>query len=136
MKFEKINLPKSERFACSAKELKAAFSDVEKLGVYCGVLGKSFSFDGRSKGRPKLEGTVVASAQVGRDLEAVLNLYAIRREAYPERAADAFRDSITPQIRKWLISQLARQRTAILGVESLLVEWTGREHKIHEMRFL
>ena len=136
MKFEAINLPKSERFACSARELKVAFSDVENLGVYCGVLGKSFTFDSRSKGRPKLEGTVVASAQVSRDLEANLNLYAIRREDYPERAANEFRDSIIPQIHEWLKSQLAKQGTAVLGVESLLVEWTGREHKNHEMRFL
>lgn len=136
MKFETINLPKSERFACSARELKAAFSDVENLGVYCGVLGKSFSFDSRSKSRPKLEGTVVASAQVSRDLEAILNLYAIRREVYPERATNEFCDSIIPQIHEWLQFQLAKQRTAVLGVESLLVEWTGREHKKHEMRFL
>lgn len=136
MKLETIKLPKSERFACSARELKAAFSGVENLGVYCGALGKSFSFDSRSKRRPTLEGTVVASAQVSRDLEAILNLYAIRREDYSERAADEFRDSIIPQIREWLKSQLAKQRTAVLGVESLLVEWTGRGHKKHEMRFL
>ena len=136
MKLETISLPKSERFACSARELKAAFSDVEHLGVYCGVLGKSFSFDGRSKTRPKLEGTVVAAAQVSRELEAILNLYAIRREDYPERAAGEFCDSIIPQIRDWLRSQLARQPTAILGVESLIIEWTGREHKKYDMRFL
>ena len=136
MKFEAINLPKSERFACSARDLKAALSDVENLGVYCGVLGKSFAFDGRSGRRPKLEGTVVASAQVSRDSEAILSLYAVRRADYPERAADVFRASIVPQIREWLKSRLARRETAVLGVESLLVEWTGREHKKHEMRFL
>jgi hypothetical protein len=136
MKFEAINLPKSERFACSARELKAAFSDVENLGVFCGALSKSFSFDSRSKSRPKLEGTVVASAQVSRDLEAILNLYAVRRDVYPERAAHEFCESVIPQIHEWLRSQLAKRRTAVLGVESLLVEWTGREHKKHGMRFL
>jgi hypothetical protein len=62
MKFRTIKLPDSERFACSARELKAAFSDIENLEVYCGVLGKSFSFDSRSKKRPRLQGLVVAEA--------------------------------------------------------------------------
>jgi hypothetical protein len=136
MKFETINLPKSERFACSAKELKSAFSDVENLGVYCGVLGKVFIFDSRSRRRPILEGTVVASVGVSRELDAILSLYAIRREEYPERAACEFRDAIIPKVRGWLKSRLAKGQTEVLGVESLVIEWTGREHKTHEMRFL
>ena|ERR1051326_2650054 len=136
MKFRTISLPRSERFACSARKLKAAFSDVEKLGVYCGVLRKSFSFDSRSKNRPNLKGTVVASIRINRELECILSLYAIRREDYPDRAADEFCDSIIPRIHEWLTSQLVKPKTAILGVEYLLIEWTGREHKRHEMRFL
>lgn len=136
MKFEAINLPKSERFACSAKVLKAMFSDVENLGVYCGALGKRFEFDRRSKNRPELEGTVVASAQVSRDSEALLMLYAIRREDYPEQAAGEFYDGILPQLHEWIKSRLSKSPTAILGVEALIVEWTGSEYRKHEMRFL
>jgi hypothetical protein len=136
MKLKTINLPKSERFACSAKELKAAFSGIENLGVYCGALGKSFAFDGSSTNRPKLEGIVVADAQVSRELDAHLILYPVRREDYPERATNEFCDLLLPQIRGWLEVQLAKSQTAILGVESLIIEWTGREHKRHEIRFL
>jgi hypothetical protein len=136
MKLKAIKLPKSKRFACSAKELKAAFSGFENLGVYCGALGKSFEFDGRSKNRPKLEGTVVAQAQVSRELESLLILYPTCREEYSEHAANIFCDKILPQIREWIKSQLAKSQTAILGVETLIVEWTGHEHRKHEMRFL
>jgi hypothetical protein len=131
MKLETINLPKSERFACSAKELKAAFSDIENLSVYCGALGKSFAFDSRSRKRLKLEGIVVADAQVSRELNALFILYAIRREDHSERAANEFCDKILPQIHEWLRLQLVKSQTAVLGVESLIIEWSG-----HEIRFL
>jgi hypothetical protein len=136
MIFRTINLPKSERFACSARKLKAAFSDVENLEIYCGVLGKSFAFDSRSKNRPRLQGTLVAQAQINRDLAALLILYAVSTENYPETAANEFCDSILQKIDEWLKVQISRPKTAILGVESLLIEWTGREHKKHLMRFL
>ena len=136
MKFRTIKLPNSERFACSARKLKRAFSDVENLEVYCGVLGKSFAFDSGSKKRPRLQGTVVAQAQVSRDLASVLILYVLSREDYPEIATNEFCDSIIHEIHKWLKVQLSKPKTAILGVESLLIEWTGSEHKKHVMRFL
>lgn len=136
MKFRTIKLPNSERFACSSQSLKGAFSEVDNLEVCCGVLGKSFSFDSRSNKRPRLEGTVVAQAQVNRDLESILILYALSKENYPEIAAEEFRDLIIPEIREWLKAQLIKPKTAILGVETLLIEWTGRGHKKHMMRFL
>lgn len=136
MKFRTINLPNSERFACSARKLKATFSDVENLGIYCGSLGKSFAFDSRSKNRPRLQGTVVAQAQVDRELAAMLILYALRKADYPERAANEFRDSIIQEVHEWLMVQVSKPKTAILGVDSLLIEWTGSEHKRHMMRFL
>jgi len=136
MKFRTIKLPNSERFACSARKVRAAFSDVENLEVYCGVLGKRFAFDSRSKNRPRLHGMVVAKAQVSRDLASLLILYVLSREAYPEKAASEFCDSIIPEIHEWLKVQLSKPETAILGVESLLIEWTGHEHKKHSMRFL
>jgi len=136
MRFRTIKLPNSERFACSARKLKAAFSDVENLEVYCGVLGKSFAFDSRSKKRPRFQGMVVAQAQVSRDLASFLILYVLSREDYPKIAADEFCDSIIPEIHEWLNCQLAKPKPAILGVESLLIEWTGREHIKHVMRFL
>lgn len=136
MKFRTINLPYSEKFACSARTLRAAFFDVDNLGVYCGVLGKTFAFDSRSKNRPRLRGTVVAQAQVNRDLTPMLILYALNKKDYPERAANEFCDSIIHEVREWLKVQISKPKTAILGVESLLIEWTGLEHKKHLMRFL
>lgn len=136
MKFRTINLPHSERFACSARKLKATFSDVENIGIYCGVLGKSFAFDSRSENRPRLEGTVVAQAQVDRELSTMLILYALRKADYPERAANEFCDSIMHEIHGWLKVQVSKPITAILGVESLLIEWTGTEHRRHVIRFL
>src|SRR6266404_4072999 len=112
MKFRTINLPNSERFACSARKLKAAFSDVQNLEIYCGVLGKSFAFDSRSKKRPRLQGTVVAQAQINRDLAAILILYALSKGNYPETAANEFCDSIIQEIHQWLNGQLAKPKTA------------------------
>jgi hypothetical protein len=51
-------------------------------------------------------------------------------------AANEFCDSIIQEVHEWLNGQLAKPKTAILGVESLLIEWTGREHIMHVMRFL
>ena len=136
MDFRTINLPPSEKFPCSARILKAAFSDVDNLGIYCGVLGKTFAFDSRSKNRPRLTGTVVAQAQVDRHLAAMLIVYALKNEDYPEKAANEFCSSIIPDVHTWLKAEISKPTTAILGVESLVIEWTGIKHEKHAMRFL
>ena len=136
MNLKTTHLPKSERFACPAKILKAVFSDIENLSIHCCTLGKNFKFDSRSKKRPVLEGTVMAHAEVSRNLEALLILYPIHREDYPQWAANEFCDKILFHIHEWLKSQLAKSQTAILGVEYLIIEWTGHEYRKHEMRYL
>ena len=98
MKVRTINLPKSERFACSTRELKATFSDLDDLDIYCGFLGKSFAFDSRSRKRPRLKGTIVVQAQVSRTLGVMLILYVLRRNEYPDAAANEFCGSIIHEI--------------------------------------
>ena len=78
----------------------------------------------------------MAQAQVNRDLASLLVLYVVSREDYPEIAANEFCDSIVHEIHEWLEMQLSKPKTAILGLESLLIELTGSEHKKHPMRFL
>ena len=136
MKFRTIKLPRSEKFACSARTLKATFADIENLGIFCGALGKTFEFDSRSRNRPRLTGPVVAQVQVNRQLEAMLTLYPLKNEDYPESAANEFCDSIIHEVHEWIMVQMSKSQTAILGVESLTIEWTGTEHKKHVMRFL
>lgn len=78
----------------------------------------------------------MAQVQVSRNLEAMLILYPLKTEAYPESAGSEFSDSIIHEVHEWLQSQMSKPQTAILGAESLIIEWTGSQHKKHALRFL
>ena len=136
MQIRSIPLPKVEMFPCSSKDLKLIFADIEPLRIWRGALQKRFSFDSRCSNRPKLKGKVVASVSVNRNLTAIMQVYPVRRTNYSPEALIEFRETMLPFMHEWLIAQLSKQPTAILGVEKLIIEWTGTVHKTHTVRFL
>jgi hypothetical protein len=129
-------IPLTRRFCASKADLKQALGNIEPLSVHMGSLGTKFTFDPRCHHRPRLEGHVVASVGVSRDLTAIFQVYAIPVDDYPAEAVEQFRTDVLPRMRSWLVSQLAKPQTAILGYEQLIVEWTGSQHRDHVVRFL
>jgi hypothetical protein len=129
-------IPKTHRFTTSKASLKRAFGDIEPVSVHMGSLQRHFEFDSRCYKRPRLRGPVVASASVSRELTAIVQLYPVWKDVYPPEAAVVFADKILPRMRSWLLTQLAKPATAVLGYEELLVEWWRNEHHEHSLRFL
>ena len=136
MRLSTTGIPSSRRFCVSKRELREAFRDVERLNAYMGSLQSSFSFDPRCHHRPQLGGPVVASVSVSRDLTAILQVYSVPIDDYPNEAVEQFREAVLPHMKAWLLSQLAKPQTSVLGYEELVVEWTGNEHREHALRFL
>jgi hypothetical protein len=79
---------------------------------------------------------VVASLSVSRDWSSIISLYAIRKEAYSEVAAQDFEHAVLPQLRSWIDAELAKPSTAVLGVRQIIAEWDGKKHHLHELTFL
>ncbi len=136
MRLRSIGLPKTRRFCASRAELKRTFGDIEPLSVHMGDLGPTFKFDGRCYERPRLDGPVVASLSVSREMTAMLQLYAVPVDEYGSSAVGEFKERVLPRLRSWLVSQLRRPQTAVLGHEERIVEWTGTEHREHDLRYL
>ena len=136
MKLSTTGIPVTQRFCVTKADVKASLRDIEALNVYMGSLQNRFSFDPRCHHRPSLAGPVVASVSVSRELTAILQFYSVAADRYPDQAVAKFREVLLPRMRSWLLIQLAKPQTAILGYEELIVEWTGHEHREHELRFL
>jgi hypothetical protein len=136
MRITSIRLPKSQRFCLPVRAVKTHFGNFVDLSVYFGSLRKTFTFDSRCQNRPRVKGTIVASLQVPRSGPQILSLYAADRATYPNLAAADFEAVYVRQMSQWLAAKLQRRETEILGVEELIVEWTGIVHRVHKVRFL
>jgi hypothetical protein len=133
MRLKSIKLPKSERFAATVAAVRAAFGDIEPLAVYFGALGKSFHFDARTYRREVLAGPVVASLEVAGDQTAVLQFYPVSASRYSDEAATDLRSTVLPRLNTWLLAELGKPATAILGSRQLVVEWKGDRHELHDL---
>jgi hypothetical protein len=131
-----IRLPDSERFPCARRRIRELFGEEDFAWVSFGFPIRSFRFDTRAARRPKLVGPIVASLAIDRDLVAHLCIYPIRRTGYPVDAERDFSVRVLPSLREWLHAKKSRPATAVVGHESIIVEWTGEEHRCHHLRFL
>ena len=136
MAVKSIGLPRTQRFAASAATLGRLFGDVEPCSMYRGALSKAFHFDSRCARKPKISGPVVASLSVSRSRQAILQLYPVPTAGYSAEAAEDFATVTLPTMRAWLDGQIAKTETAVLGCDELVVEWSGGEHRTHELRYL
>ena len=136
MQLKSVGLPKTRRFCISKAALKRTFGDIESLSVHMGDLGQTFKFDERCYQHPRLSGSVVASLSVSREATAILQFYAVPVGSYAPPAVVDFRDRVLLRLRNWLLSRLHRPQTAVLGHEQRIVEWTGTEHREHDVRYL
>jgi transposase InsO family protein len=62
--------------------------------------------------------------------------YPIPVGVYPSNALAEFKERVLPSMRTWLIAKLRRPKTAVLGYDERIVEWTGTEHQEHDVRYL
>ncbi len=125
-RFTVTRLPKTQRFACSKRDIKAVFGHNQLDSVSTGV------------SRLKLAGPVVAvidGANQWSDRPS-MRLCPVRIDQYPESAADEFKSVILPKMKDWLDQELAKPATRIFGhFECLVVEWNGSQHKCHQLRW-
>jgi hypothetical protein len=130
-------LPRSQRFACSKRDIKLVFPDDVIGWVSIGFIG-SFKLYPHLFPRPKFVGPVIArlSAPHRSDgSEPILCLFPVRVDQYPQGAVDEFKSEIMPKMKRWLDRELTKPETSVLGnSEFLLVEWTGSQHRFHRLR--
>jgi hypothetical protein len=141
-RFYVFKLPKTQRFACNKRHIKAVFSSNELGWVSIG-LSKTLSLNTRIQ-QPKFTGPVVADITISRAAVSIslsvdrpyLCLYPVRIDLYPEEAAEEFKLAILPKMKKWLTSELVKSETRVFGhAECMVVEWTGSHHKLHQLRW-
>lgn len=153
-----INLPKNERFACTKREMKLAFSrecpDVVEFGSRQRYFNPNRPWDGKYLGEPRprykppvqATGMVVAALTVRRIRHSMLErkpprsslrFYALPREKYPDESSAEFVEKSLPEMRKWLQAQLGKTETMRVGLdEDLLVEWNGQEHVTRTVKYV
>jgi hypothetical protein len=150
MRVTAIKPQKTERFACSVRDLRSAFAATDLSLVGFGHPKRSFitlRWNTRYSPRPKFSGPVVASldlvhyrvSETGVSYDepqrnAELYLYPVRQNEYSEEAASAFRMEVLPIIRNWLDAEVSKPDTQYLTRHTLVIEWTGEVHKMHVLR--
>jgi hypothetical protein len=79
----------------------------------------------------KLTGVPVAQASYATRFRAGhVQVFPVRRESYPDEAAQAFEEEILPRIRDWLEAQYMAPETAPEERAEFFVTWLGNEHEI------
>jgi hypothetical protein len=145
-----IKPQKTERFACSEREVRMAFTATDLSVVGFGRPRRSFitlRWNRRYSPRPKFSGPVVASLDLvhyrvsDQDVSydepqrnAELYLYPVRQSEYSEEAAEKFRSEVLPTIKNWIDSEMSKRDTEYLSGQTLVIEWTGETHKGHVLR--
>ncbi|ALC89083.1 hypothetical protein AM500_04200 [Bacillus sp. FJAT-18017] len=131
--FRKLN--KNERYPTTKKHLKAVFSVFEAMDVLFG-LRRKFEFDRRLPNKPNIRGIVVASISCSRNRTINFNLYPVSVQDYSDKAVEKFRNVVLVTIEPWVKAQMNKSDTALLGYEEMVVEWNGKEHVFHYIKFL
>ncbi len=65
-----------------------------------------------------------------------MQLYPIRSDVYLERARSQFEGMVIPYLKNWLLGQLGKPDTAILGYEQIIVTWNGVMHSFLKVKYL
>lgn len=135
MRFYHRKLPKPQSYPCTKRDIKEIFHDVEIECVsFVGPI--SFKFDSRCYNRPQINGSVIATISISRQLKILIHLYPIDNGRYSDKSTKEFKEKVLPKMLKWIKIQKVKQETAILGYEQLIVEFDKNEHKIYKVRFL
>jgi hypothetical protein len=148
MQIRAIKPQKTERFACSKRDVRSTFAETDLSWVGFGNPTRSFitlRWNRQYSPRPKFSGPVVASLNLANyqvssdgiswgDRTAAMYLYPVRQNEYSEEAADEFRIEVLPIIKHWLDAEMSKPDTQYLTGNTLVIEWTGKTHKRHVLQ--
>jgi hypothetical protein len=124
-----------ECFPTSKRAVRETFKDLALDFVTFGAFYRSHHWDRRLSHRPRIAGRIVAHATVSPDGRAHLGFYPMTSASYSTAAKEEFGRRILGQMSSWVLDRLAKPETSPDGYEDLLVEWTGREHRLHAIRY-
>ncbi|MCX6358693.1 MAG: hypothetical protein NT029_02715 [Armatimonadetes bacterium] len=136
MRVHSIPAPDGQTFPCSRGAVEASLGPDRPAWLSFGAIGRRFEFDTRARHRPELSGTVVAALSRAPDSESHLCLYPIADDEYGVAGKSAFAATVLPAFREWLSAQDGPSAAAISCHRQLIAEWTGAEHRLHEVQFL
>lgn len=128
-------LPPTEEYACSVLEIQEWSKEFADLRIEFGT-HKRFQFNSRCNLRPKIQGMVVASVSIDRQLKPALFFYPISSFKYSEPAKKEFRELILNELKKWLVEELLKPETEMVGQNTMLIELNGVQFKTHRLRYL
>jgi len=140
MKLRKRKLNSHETYACSSKDVKSIFGN-ENVFISFGFLSRGFSFDYSDRKRPRIDGTIIASASINKrdnmnpDNECFICFYVIKDLEYNAKNKKAFTETYLPLLYQWYQEMLVRPETSLSGVEKFLVEWSHDDFKVHCYRY-
>lgn len=131
--FKKIR--PNETYACTVPQAQAWAKGLADLRIDFGKQ-RTFTVDSGALNRPKINGSIVASLSIDRQLKPALAFYPLSVAQFPEKAVRSFQDQVLPEWRQWLEQQLELGDDRVLGAEVLLAEWVGNQMKTHRLRYL
>jgi hypothetical protein len=127
---------KGYTFACSRKAILTAFEANFIEWISFGAFKRHFEPDKRSVKIPKLTGTVVASLTFSPKATSYLILYEVSQDIYGEKGKQSFTELVIPKFRDWLAVKVKQVETADSHHKEIIVEWDGKKHTFHELRYL
>ena len=134
-----------EKYACSVKDVKNLFSDAN-VSVHFGFHSRNFGFNSQDRKKPKIKGTVIASASVSKqDLAGYgavpfehkyfISFYVISDPAYGSKNEETFVESCLPLLYRWHQDMSALPDISPRGVENFLIEWVDGNFITHAYRY-
>jgi len=128
MNIETINLPKSERFPCSKRDVREALSSLDLVSVaFRHSMMKTYRYANLS-----FDGQGIANAGVARQRDlAWLYIFPVQKEEYPCLSAHEFKNSILPKLRAWFETEIGKQETACLATVELFIVWHKGVHSLN-----
>jgi len=128
-------LPPAEQYACSVLEVQKWAKGLADLRIEFGTR-KSFRFEARCNTRPKIQGIIVVSAWIDRQLKPAIFFYPIPNSQYPEPAKQEFLDRILADLKQWLKEYLLKPDAEMVGREMMLIELKDGCLEAHRLRYL
>lgn len=125
----------TETYGCSTLEVQTWAKGLADLRIEFGKQ-RNFRIEPNLLNRPQIEGIVIASLSIDRQLKPALYFYPIPVVKYSPEVSRVFREQILGEVRSWLEAQLSQGDSPVLGSQTLCVELQGSRFKLHRLKSL
>ena len=119
-------------YPCSRKAINDHFTPGKLEWISFGAIGRYFQFDDKTENRPTLSGIVVASLTYNPEGTAHLCLYPIKEDQYGDAGKQEFASEVLVTFSKWLDKQSVNPENTSSRHKSVIADWTGTTHLIHQ----